>query len=50
MVNPGFFIGYMNENDENIIKITKKLRDYVEEKIKYKEEKNVKKMKIYSYK
>lgn len=50
MVNPGFFIGYMNENDIDIKKITKKLREYTDEKIKNNQEKNVKKAKIYSYK
>lgn len=30
MVNPGFFIGYMKENDSDIKKITKKIREYCE--------------------
>lgn len=33
MVNPGFFIGYMDENDEAIKNITKKIREYCESKI-----------------
>lgn len=30
MVNPGFFIGYMKENDNDIKKITKNIREYCE--------------------
>lgn len=30
MVNPGFFIGYMNENDKDIKHIVKKIREYCE--------------------
>ena len=32
MVNPGFFIGYMDENDEAIKNITRKIRQYCESK------------------
>ena len=33
MVNPGFFIGYMEENDKDIANITSKIRMYCEENI-----------------
>lgn len=33
MVNPGFFIGYMEENDKDIANITSKIRKYCEENI-----------------
>ena len=34
MVNPGLFIGYMNSDDEDIINITSKIREYCENKLK----------------
>ena len=36
MVNPGFFIGYMKDEDDNIKQIVNKIRKYSEKKIEEK--------------